>query len=186
VALADLLRSLERDATAELRAIDEAGAAEAARLDAETARRRTERLATTVAELTATRAATDELALAAARGHARGRELTARAAMLARAREAVRAALPAALATEPRLGEAVVAAALGATGDEAGVLRCAPAIVAAARAAAPPAIRVEPDPALATGAVIELASGTRIDATLDALLTRTWPALACEALARAR
>ena len=66
------------------------------------------------------------------------------------------------------------------------MLRCPLALADAARAAAPVTLRVEVDAAIATGAIIELASGTQIAATLDAFLDREWPRLACEALALER
>jgi hypothetical protein len=85
------------------------------------------------------------------------------------------------LAGDPELGRALVAAALVCVGDAAGTLCTAPVLAEAARAAAPPAIRVEVDTAVATGVVVELATGTRIDATLTTLLEHAWPTLACEA-----
>jgi vacuolar-type H+-ATPase subunit E/Vma4 len=110
--------------------------------------------------------------------------LAARGRMLDR----IRARLDGELASllDDRLAAAVVGAALACAGDDPGVLRCAPAVLAVARARAPATIEVLADAAVATGAVLELATGTRVDATLAALVEREWPALACEALALER
>lgn len=182
MALPELLSALERNTEAEISALRAAAQAEAARLEAEGERARDERLAAAIARLRAERQAVADRALATASRRARADVLTARAAMLERIRASLAGALPALLA-DPRVATGLLAAALAACGDRAGTLRCAPAIAPVARAAAPPAIRVEPDPAVATGAVIELANGTAIDATLAALLEGAWPELACEALA---
>lgn len=183
MALADLLTALDRDADAEIRAIRAAGGAEAARIEADAGRARDERLAAAIAAIRAERSAEAGERLAAASQRARAEVLAARAAMLDRLRAAIAGRLPAVVAGDPVLGARLITAALACTGGEPGTLRCAPALADAARAAAPPAIRVEPDPDVATGAVIELATGTRIEATLAALLDRAWPGLACEALA---
>jgi vacuolar-type H+-ATPase subunit E/Vma4 len=183
VAMTELLSALERDAQDEIRAIRDASAAEVARLDAEAARARAERRRrdhdAIAAEL---QPAADRRRDQAARA-ARGRVLAARAAFLARVRDATRAALPAALAARADvLGPRLVADALDAAGDApAGTLRCAPSVERAARAAAPPRVRVVVDAAV-TGVVIELERGVRVDATLDAIVERTWPDLAAEAI----
>lgn len=186
MALADLLRVLEDGASAEVRAIAEAAAGEAARVETEAFARRSERVARAMAVCAATRRAAGEVEIAAANRAARAEILAARAAMLERIRAAVSAQLPDVLAGEPELRRALVAAALACVGDEAGTLRCPVVMVELAREASPAAIRVEADPGVATGVVIELASGTRIDATLATLLDRMWPALACEALQQER
>ena len=186
MALAELLRVLEHDAATEVAAIRAAGAAEAARIDADSAAARGERVADALAAFAAQRRAALDAELAAVTRDARARVLAARAAMLDRIRGAVLGELPGLVAGDPELAQAVVAAALACVGDEPGTLRCAPPLAELARAAAPPAIRVELDAAVATGVVIELPSGTRIDATLAALLDRAWPTLACEALALER
>ena len=106
--------------------------------------------------------------------------------LLERLRAAVSEQLPGLVAGDPELRRALVMAALACVGDEAGTLRCAPVISDIARRAAPTAIRVEVEPGIATGVVIELATGTRIDATVTTLLDRLWPTLACEALRQER
>lgn len=186
MALAELLRVLEDGTTAEVRAIAEAAAGEAERIDAEALARRTERIANAIAAFAAARRAAGDGEIAAVSRAALADILAARGAMLDRIRSAACAQLPRVLAGDPALRRAVVAAALGCVGGEAGTLRCSPALADIARAAAPAAIRVEATPDVATGAVIDLASGTRIDATLAALLERVWPALACVALQQER
>jgi vacuolar-type H+-ATPase subunit E/Vma4 len=182
MALAELLHALEADAQAESGAILAAATAEAAQIDAETARLRGEQVSGALAAFAAERRAACDAELTAATRSARAEILAARAAMLDRVRAAVLGELPALLAADPALGPAVIAAALACVGDESGTLRAAPPLAELARAAAPPSIRIETDPAVTTGVVIELAAGTRIDATLAALLDRAWPQLACEAL----
>lgn len=180
--LAELIRVLEDDTAAEVRAITEAAAGEATRIEAEAFARRSERIATATAAFAAKRRAAGDGEIAAASRAAREGVLVARAAMLERIRAGVRERLAAVLAGDPELGRVLVAAALACVGDEPGTLRCTPAIADIARRAAPAAIRVEPEPGTAAGVVVELASGTRIDATLTTLLDRIWPTLACEAL----
>lgn len=182
MALAELLRVLEHDTAAEVRAIAAAGAGEAARIESEAAGARSERVSRAIAVFAAERQAAADVELAAATRGARADVLAARAAMLDRIRDAVLGELPDLLAGDPALGRAVVSSALACVGDEPGTLCCAPRLADLARASAPPAIRVEVEPNVATGVVIELATGTRIDATLTALLDHAWPALACEAL----
>jgi len=184
MALDELLGALERDTAVELAAIAATGDAEAAQIDAEAARARDERLAAVAAEHAAARRAAVERDLAEAARRARADVLAARARMLERLRAQVDAELPARL--DDRVGSCLVAAALACVGDDTGTLRCAPTLVERARGGAPPGIRVTGDPAVATGAIVELSTGTRIDATLVALLEREWPRLACEALALER
>ncbi len=171
--LGELLHALKRDADAEVRAITAAGAAEVARIDAASTCACTDRLAI------ATRAFTDELQaaadadLATVERRTKRDVLVARAAMLERIRDAIRAELPPAL--DRALATRLLDAALAYAGP--GTVRCAPDVVVPPRAD----LTVVVDPSV-TGVVLELANGTRIDATLDALLERAWPRLAAEAL----
>ena len=186
MALAELLRVLEDGNAAEVRATAEAAAGEAARIEAEASARRGERIASVTAACAAERRAAADAEIAAASRAARADILTARAAMLERVRVGVCAQLPRVLDQAPELRRALVAAALACVGDEPGTLRCSPMLADLAREASPAAIRVEPAPDIATGVVVTLASGTRIDATLVMLLERMWPTLACEALRQER
>ena len=178
--LAELVRALEDDTAAEVSAVAAAGDAEAAAIDERGARERADRQAAERAAIASERGAAVDRALGDVTTRSRREVLMARAAMLERVRAAVAAELPALVARDPQLGRALVAAALACAGT-AGTLRCAPALADLARAEAV-AMRVEPDPAVATGVIIELAGGTSIDATLDGLLARAWPALACRVL----
>lgn len=182
--LAELLTAFERDTEAEVRAILAAGTADVARIDEDAARARTEQIASAAAPAIADRRAVDDSRIAEAAHRARAEVLVARAAMLDRIHAAVRAELTGLV--DARLGAALIGVAVTCAAEEPGVLRCSPALVDAARAAAPATLRVEVDAAVATGAIIELASGTQIAATLDAFLDREWPRLACEALALER
>jgi len=157
--LGELIEALERDANAEVTAELAAAAAEAARTDAVAARARADRIASALATSRAEQHAVHDAHLAGATHRARTEVLRARAAMLERLRPAVRAMLPE-LARDPRVARVLRDAAHGCAGESPG--------------------RVEETP---TGIVIELDSGTRIDATLDALLEREWPRLAPVALA---
>jgi vacuolar-type H+-ATPase subunit E/Vma4 len=186
MALAELLRVLEDGTAAEVRAIAEAAAGEAARIEAEASARRSERVASATTACAAKCRAAGDAEIAAANRAARADILAARAAMLERIRAGVCEQLPGVLADDRELGRALVAAALACVGDESGTLRCSPVLVDIAREASPAAIRVEAEPGVATGVVIELATGTRIDATLTTLLDRLWPTLACEALQQER
>jgi len=178
VALADLLDAIEAEAAAQIRATVTTGDADAAQIDADAARARAERSDRETRSFAVEREALADRRLASARRTARAAVLTARAAMLERVRAVTRARLPGAL--DDAVGRSLLACAMTCTGGVAGVLRCTPALVDAARAAAPTEVRVECDPAIAAGVVIELAGGTRIIATLDALLDREWPRLAAE------
>jgi vacuolar-type H+-ATPase subunit E/Vma4 len=186
VALEELMAALERDAGAQIREILAAGEAEAAHVDAEAARARADRIATTIAASADERRIAGDLEVAVAARRGRADVLGARACMLERIREAIAGELPKLVADNPRLGASLVAAALSYVGAEPGVLRCPPALAEPARSTAPSGIDVVIDPAISTGAVVELATGTRVDATLVALLERAWPSLACEALAMER
>jgi vacuolar-type H+-ATPase subunit E/Vma4 len=186
MALAELLRVLEDDAAGEVRAIAEAAAGEAARIDAEASARRSVRLASATAGFAAKHRAAGDAEIAVANRAARADILAARAGMLERVRAGVSEQLPDVLAGDPVLARVLVAAALACVGEESGTLRCTPVLADIAREASPAAIRVEAEPDIATGLVIELATGTRIDATLTTLLDRVWPSLACEALRQER
>lgn len=180
MALDELLRTLERDATAEADAIVAEARAFAAQLDESTARARQARDAADAAHATATAQAASDGARHDADHRARTQALTARAAMLARVRAAALAALPEALARHAEaLGPRLVEAARACAGDAPGELRCAPVLREHVGATA---LRVVEDPAL-TGVIIALDRGVRIDATLAAVLARAWPRLAAAALA---
>lgn len=181
MALADLVQTLEQDATAELRALLADAEARAAQLEAEGARDRAAR--TDAAE----HACCDECQveadarLATARRAARARLLTARAAMLERVLAAVRALLP---GSTRQVAESLARAAIACAGSQAGILRCTPEIVDEIRPLVPATLRSEPSAEIRTGVLIELATGTHIVATLDALLDREWPTLSATLLAR--
>ena len=179
MALPELLRAFERDAEAELRAIRAAGEADARAIDAAAARARTEKIVAAASATAAEHRAQADAQVAEAMHRARGAVLVARGAMLGRVREAIAAELPA-LARE--VGDALLAVAIAWAGDEPGVLRCMPEMAARAAELAPRSLRVEADPLVTTGAVVELDAGTRIDATLAMLLDRDWPRLAAEAV----
>lgn len=163
MALHELLRVFERDTDGEVRAILDAGDAEAARVLAEAERERADRVATAVAAFARHEQAAADAQLAAGEHRARAGVLVARAAMLQRVREAIAVELQARFASDPQLAELLDAAACACAGGEQGEL---------AR--------------VATGVVLELPSGTRIEASLAAVLDRYWPRLACEALALER
>jgi len=181
VALAELVRAIELDAAAQIRALRAAAEADAARIDADAARARDDRTATATQAFAGERQALADAAIAAAERDARARALATRAAMLERVHAAVHARLPELL--DDTVGRALLAGALACAGTSPGVVRCAPRLVAHARAIAPPSLRVEGDAQVATGVVIELATGTQIVATLEALCEREWPRLAAAALA---
>jgi len=181
MALPELLRVFEHDTADEVRAILAAGEADAQRIDAEAARDRRERITSAAAATALAHRALADAEIAAALHQARVDVLGARAAMLARLRVAVEAELARRI-DDPRLAEALLAAAIACTGDEAGTLRCTPALEPAARAVAPERLRIESDPAIATGVIVELEAGTTVDATLLVLLDREWSRLACEAV----
>ena len=163
MALADLLRAFERDAEVEVRAIAERAAAEASRVTAAAERERGDRIATATRAFADERRAASDAEVAAAARAARTEVLEARAAMLERIRAAVSAELARRVAGELRLAVALERSARAFASDETGEVRRGP-----------------------TGGVLELAAGTRSDATLATLLDREWPQLACEALALER
>ena len=182
--LAELVTAFERDTETEVLAILAAGIAEAARIDAAATRARSERIAGASGTFAAGRRIDADARIAEASRRARIAVLATRAAMLDRVRAAVRAQLPALVDT--RLGTNLIAAAVACVGDEPGTLRCRPGLVEVARRLAPASVQVEADAEVATGAIIDVATGTRIEATLDAFLDREWPRLACEVLAMER
>jgi len=180
VALADLLSTLERDAGAEVRAVRDAGLAAAAHIVDDATRVCAERRARARDEIDTVAHGTAERELAVAATGARATVLSARAAMLDRARDAVRARMPQALVKNAAmLGPRFLAAAVACAGDARGTLRCAPILEAAMRRA-PATLAVVADPTLATGIRVDLEGGTTIEVTLDALLARDWPRLATE------
>jgi vacuolar-type H+-ATPase subunit E/Vma4 len=182
MALPELLRVFEREAADEVVAILAAGEADARAIDAEAARVRREKITGAAAATALEHRRLAEGAVAQALHRSRAVVLTARAAMLGRLREATETELARRIGGDPRLADTLVAAAIACAGDEAGTLRCTPELEKAARAAAPPGLRVEPDPAVTTGVVVELATGTIIDASLLVLLDREWARLATEAV----
>ena len=157
MAIVDLLATLERVAGDETHALRAVADADAAGIDAESARVREQRLAAAIRETTdGQRAIAEGRCADAQRAHRRA-TLDARAAMLARIREAVRAELPALVDEAVR---ARLRAALSRHVDDTAVVHETP-----------------------TGFVAELAGGTRVDATLDAILEHAWPRLATHAIA---
>jgi hypothetical protein len=178
VALAELLAAIEAEAAAQVRELLDAGKADAAAIEEEASRARVAREAHLLATWSAEHWRTADAGVAEARHRTRAALLAARAAMLERVRAQTRALLPALV--DARIGRALAGAAL-ACANHPGVIRCAPVI--AQDLGAPSALRVEADPAVATGVEIELATGTRIVASLDALFDREWPQLASAAVA---
>lgn len=179
--LADLMQTLERDTAAQIRAVLAAAEANAAQVEADAMRSRDEQLARAAQHWCDECQCRADTQLATAQHAARTRVLEARAAMLDRVHEQVRALLPGYLAA---VGEALATAAIECAGERPGVLRCTPALAEVAHRLAPSSLRVEPAAAVRTGVIIELAAGTQIVATLDALLAREWPRLAAAIVAR--
>ena len=128
MALAELLRVLEHDTEVAIRAIAAAGAGDAARIEADAARARGDRVAGAIAACTAGCSAAGDAELAALERRTRAAVLAARAAMLARIREAVRGELPALVTRDPALGRTLISAALACVGDGQGTLRCPPVL----------------------------------------------------------
>lgn len=155
MALGDLLAALSRDAEAEVRATTSAAEQDAAQIEAEAARHCNARLAAAIAEIREGERAKHAASIVETEHRQRRAVLEARAAMLGRIQNAVRAILPALVDDELRARFAAAAAAFG---D--GTRRDVP-----------------------TGVVIELAGGTRVEASLEATLATVWPRLAGEALA---
>jgi hypothetical protein len=182
VALSDLLDAVAREAELEIAAELAAAEADATVIRDAAARARAARLATHRRASETARRESLEARVAEARRRTRAHVLAARLAMLERLREAVLAELPGALvrAAAP-VATALADAACTAAAGGAGAARCHPMLLERVRTRAPQ-LEVAADESI-TGIVIELASGTRIEATLTALLEREWSRLAPEALA---
>ncbi len=180
MALPELIEAFERDTEAELAAIRAAVEAEIRAIDAEAARARGERIASAAAATAVEHRAQADADVAAALHRARADIYTHRTAMLGRLRAEVERHLPALL--ESAVGEALLRVAIACAGDEPGTLHCTPILSVRARVLAPPSLQITGDDEVATGVIVELASGTRIDATLVRLLDREWPQLSGEAV----
>jgi vacuolar-type H+-ATPase subunit E/Vma4 len=174
MALADLVRTLERDATEQVRALLEAAAVQTAQREADAARRRSEEATHALQAWAEECRARAEERRASAQQAARADVLAARAEMLDRVRTALLAQVP---AHASRVGATFARAAIACAGPREGVLRCPPALLDTATALAPASLRVEAAD-VGCGVVIELASGTQLVATLEALADREWPRLA--------
>ncbi|HEU0032564.1 MAG TPA: V-type ATP synthase subunit E family protein [Kofleriaceae bacterium] len=176
--LADLLQAIEREADGQVAALRAEAEADVARIEQEAARARADRRDAASRHVIDELQARADLEVATAERTARTRVLAARAAMIDRLRTRVRDRLPDLL--DDTTGRALVTAALAGATAAAATLRCAPILVELARSHAPPSVRVEPADEL-VGAILDR-PGMRIDATLDTLLDREWPALAALAL----
>ena len=150
--LADLVRALELDAAAQVRALLAGARARADEIEAAAGNGREATLAREIAASNAEYRASADDKVAAVRQRMRTTVLVARAEMLDRVRAALLAQLPAHL---PRVAAALARAAQTCVG-EAKYVEC----------------RVP------TGVVLELDNGTQIVATLEALVEREWPRLA--------
>lgn len=179
MALAELVQALEHDAAGQIRALLAAAQAQADQLEADASRGRDDAVARASDAYRAQCRADADARIADAQRASRTAVLAARAAMLDRVRAALRAELPARL---DLAGDALVREAIACAGARPGVLRCPPVLVARARELAPSTLRVE-TAEVGSGVVIELASGTQIVATLDALLGRECPRLAAAIVA---
>jgi vacuolar-type H+-ATPase subunit E/Vma4 len=155
MALGDLLAAISRDADAEVHRTLAPAEQDAAQIDADTARYCSARLAEAMRDLTARERTKHTVRLVEVEHRHRRAILEARAAMLERLREAVRARLPALVDDALRARFVAAASAYGE-----GTRRDVP-----------------------TGVVIELDDGTRIEASLETTLDTAWPRLAGEALA---
>jgi hypothetical protein len=182
MALAELVQALEREATEQIRALLATASARATQLEDDAARRdRDESAHAAQAWSEECRASADERR-AIAQQAARASMLTARAAMLDRVRAALLMQLPAYV---ERVGAALARAAIECAGARPGVLRCPPGLVAIASAIAPASLHVV-SADVGCGVIIELADGTQMVATLEALAEREWPRLAAAVVALAR
>jgi vacuolar-type H+-ATPase subunit E/Vma4 len=180
MALPQLIEAFERDTEAELAAIRTAAEAEIRAIDAEAARGRGERIASAAAATAIEHRAQADADVAAALHRARADIYAHRSAMLGRLRAEIEHQLVGLLDTE--VGDALLRVAISCAGDEPGMLHCTPILALRARVLAPESLHIVADDTVATGAIIELASGTRIDATLARLLEREWPRLSGEAV----
>jgi vacuolar-type H+-ATPase subunit E/Vma4 len=183
-----LLARLERDADTEAARILEDGRARAAAITAASDARIAERRAATVQRRETTARAQHERALAHSRRTARARVLEARAALLDRVFEQVRAGLPAVAASSayrsslgPRLERLRVY-----TGDQPITIQCSPALTGPLRRLVRTngQLRVTSNPSMGAGFRVLSADGrVEIDASLASRLERLRPRLALEALA---
>lgn len=180
MALPELIEAFERDTQAEVAAIRSAVEAEIRTIDAEASRARAERIASAAAATAVEHRAQADADVAAALHRARAEIYTHRSAMLRRLRAEIERHLPSLL--DSAVGDALLRVAIACAGDEPGMLHCTPVLALRARVLAPPSLQVVGDDAVATGVIIELASGTRIDATLARLLDREWAQLSGEAV----
>ena len=180
MALPELIEAFEHDTADEVAAILRAAEADARTIDAEAARDRSERIASAAAASAIAHRAQAEADVAAAVHRARADVYAARTAMLERLRTAVEDELESLL--DAAVGDALLRVAIACAGDDGGVLRCSSVLVTRARELAPASLVVEEQDALAAGVLVELATGTQIDATLSRLLEREWPRLASEAV----
>jgi vacuolar-type H+-ATPase subunit E/Vma4 len=159
VPLADLVRALEQDAAAQVRAVLDGAQARADEIAATAAHAREHTLAREAATCRQRCQAAADEKIAVAQQRARATLLAARAEMLERVRATLLAQLP---VHTPRVAQALARAARSCAGDVTYVERSVP-----------------------TGVVIELASGTQIIASLEALAEREWPRLAAAIVALA-
>lgn len=156
--LADLVQALERDAAAQIRSLLETASAHARALEDQAAHEREARASRAADTWRDECCASADERRAAAQQNARAEVLTERAAMLERVRAALLAQLP---AYASRVKPALERAAQACAGARPGVRRETP-----------------------TGVVIELATGTHLVATLEALVEREWPRLCAAIVAR--
>jgi vacuolar-type H+-ATPase subunit E/Vma4 len=182
MALTELVQAIEREATEQVRALLATASAQAERVEADAARRHSDESAHAVhAWEEECRSRSDERRATAQRS-ARATMLTARAAMLDRVRAALQAELP---AHAERVAAALARAAIDCAGMRAGVLRCPPGLVTVASKLVPASLHVLAAD-IGSGVIIELADGTQIVATLEALADREWPQLAAAIVAMMR
>jgi len=184
VALDDLLGALEREAAAEVAALDAEARAAADRLVATAAERRERARRDALVRARTSAQTRHDTAIAEAARRGRGAVLSARAAALERLRVAASERLAALLAggDGARILDRLVAAIVAVAGDRAR-LRCPPDLVAAvtARLDGRPGLTVEADLAVLAGVIADRDDGrVRIDATLGTLLERLWPRLRLE------
>ena len=178
--LPELIGAFERDTETQLAAIRHAAEADVHAIEAEAARLRAERIASAAAEAATERRAQGDAEIANALHRARADVYARRAAMLQRLRIEIERQLGALV--DAALADALVRVAVSCAGDEPGTLHCNSSIALRARTMAPASLRIAVDESIATGVIVELAGGTRIDATLARLLDREWPRLSGEAV----
>jgi vacuolar-type H+-ATPase subunit E/Vma4 len=183
VALDRLLDELSRRAGAEIAAVQDASRREAAALIADAEQRVAERRRASLSEREGTLRAAADRAVAAAEHDQRRAELEARRRLVDRALAAAAERLPdvAAGAEFRDRFPAHLVAALECLTQQAGTLRCTPALLEDARrlAAGRAGLTVMPDPDVRAGFVLESVDGrVAIDGTLDGMLARDRAALA--------